>query len=131
METTAMSSRAIAQRTIDLANWFELALRSARTGIVLANAGSGASALDVVCFGPLPNSTISAYAFNDWKALEAALRDSSLIGFAVPLESDKFTVVRFPLVGRSDAQQAIESVFLAKTNKQGQDKARSTVDQTL
>lgn len=96
-------------------------------GIVLANSESAATPLEVGCTGELQDSPLYSYVFKNWQNLESAIHDSSRVGFAVPLASDQFTVVRFSLVGRSDAQQAMEKAFFAKA-KNG---AHGTADQVM
>ena len=93
-------------------------------GIVLANSESSATSLDIVCRGKIPGISLYAYVFKSWKLLESAIGSSLRIGFAIPLASDQFTVVRFSLSGRTEAQQAMESRFFAKVKN-------STVDQVM
>lgn len=96
-------------------------------GIVLANSESAATPLEVGCTGKLEDNPLYSYVFKSWQNLESAIHDSSRVGFAVPLASDQFTVVRFSLVGRSDAQQAMEKAFFAKA-KNG---THGTADQVM
>jgi hypothetical protein len=68
------------------------------------------------------------YELVEWKPLEALLSDSSRIGFAIALEADKFTVVRFSLNGRTDATTAMEAYAASNSPKK---KEQGTRNETL
>jgi hypothetical protein len=90
--------------------------KTGQTGVVLANSDSNSAALDIYCYGPVGD--IAAYGFQNWKSLEGTLKDASRVGFAVPLEADKFKVVRFSLTGRMDATTQVETYFSEQVKNQ-------------
>lgn len=102
------------------------ACKTGADGIFLANADTQATPLEVSCTGQLPDSALYVYVFKNWKLLESALQSSSMIGFAVPLASDQFGVVRFSLLGRVTAQSAMESAFFGSKKVK-----HNTADQVL
>ena len=94
-------------------------------GDVLANSEASATPLEVKCEGQVPGMPLLyAFVFTNWKLFESGITNSSRVGFAMPLASDQFTVIRFSLAGRTKAQQTMESRFFAKVKN-------STVDQTM
>ena len=97
---------------------------------ILANSDSTAAPLTVTCLGPMSGTQLYSNRIDNWKALEAALTDSIRIGFAIPLEADKFIVARFSLKGRTAATQAMEAVFTAQISS-GTPSEHGTKDQVL
>lgn len=69
---------------------------------VLANTDTGAIQLKITCSGPLSNG-FYLYAFTEFDAVDAAVAGGTRIGFAVPLQTDQFRVVRFLLSGAAAA----------------------------
>lgn len=67
---------------------------------ILVNAASGAFGVNGHCFGAGNNYTMSLDQFED---LRTATSSGTRIGFAVPLDSGLFYVVRFSLAGAADA----------------------------
>lgn len=72
---------------------------------VLANSDSGAVHLSIQCQGPISSGQEKsyAYAFTDFDAVDDLVTHSRRVGFAVPLESDRFRVVRFNIEGSARA----------------------------
>jgi|SRR6185295_6663784 len=68
----------------------------------LVNTTKGATTLQVRCGGPISGGTYR-YVFSSWQELESALDGSERVGFAFPLDSGKFEVVRFSLNGMQQA----------------------------
>jgi hypothetical protein len=65
---------------------------------LLVNADSGAIHLSVYCFNKL-NDSMFQYAMTDFDKTNVMIRGNSRIGFAFPLQSDQFRVIRFDLGG--------------------------------
>jgi len=65
---------------------------------VLANADSGAIQLQVYCDGQLDNG-LFRYVFTEFALIDDTVKKSSRIGFAIPLQSDQFKVIRFQTKG--------------------------------
>jgi len=83
---------------------------------VLANTDAGAAHLTVQCDGKIEgNGKYHRYIFTDWSALETLLKQSKRVGFAFPLQSDQFTVIRFSLNGMKQAAENAE--YLAQSLK--------------
>lgn len=84
---------------------------------LLANANEdGAASVDVVCSGKTGDDSYR-YIFTNWKAIESLIQKSTRIGFAVPMQSDNFTVVRFSLDGMAKSIENIEKVALDVKSK--------------
>jgi len=73
---------------------------------VLLNSDRGAQSVEIYCDGKL-ESGLYRYAFTDFDAMQNHVKDSTRIGFAVPLRADQFRVVRFTLDGATRAIQAM------------------------
>lgn len=99
------------------------------TGFALANASGGSLPLNILCTGNVPHSSLYEYVFTNWKKLESEFQDASQIGFAVALQADRFIVIRFSLVGRTDAEAAMQAVFEHGLKEFKAHK--KTVDQTM
>lgn len=69
---------------------------------VLANSDAGATSLTVLCDGQLESGPYR-YAFTDFDAVDAIVREGQRVGFAFPLEGDRFSVERFNLSGSNRA----------------------------
>jgi hypothetical protein len=75
----------------------------------LVNADSGAAAIQFRRGGKLEDGT-SLMLVEDFDQIDALIRKSSRIGFALPMEGDAFKAVRFSLRGSSDALDAMRKV---------------------
>jgi hypothetical protein len=82
---------------------------------VLVNSDAGALHLQVYCDGQLESGSYR-YAFTDFDAVDNAIRKSSKIGFAVPLQSDQFKVVRFLTNGAISALTIMRTAAEKKTS---------------
>lgn len=96
---------------------------------VLANTDSGAGSLSVVCDGAIKNGAYR-YNFSEFAAVTQLLEKSARVGFAFPLQSDQFTVVRFRLEGMEVALGVIHAAMRAAMNQKYKE-AEVHVDQTL
>ena len=74
---------------------------------VLANADTNALYLEVLCLGEVKGRY--AYAFTDFDKVDKLIRGSKQVGFAVPLQGDKFAVVRWNLNGATNALSAMRT----------------------
>lgn len=79
---------------------------------ILANADKGAASVMISCSGKIPNTELSRYQFLGYKDIESVLKDSTRIGFAIPMQLDQFRVVRFSLVGESEAVTTMERMVI-------------------
>jgi hypothetical protein len=75
---------------------------------VLANTDTGAAPLNITCGGKIEDTKLSRYQFDNFKAVAAVLKNSHRIGIALPMQGDKFRVVRFSLKGCSSATGTME-----------------------
>ena len=76
---------------------------------VLANSDAGAVHLRVRCQGQLEGGRYR-YVFTDFSEIDNIVRrNSSLVGFAIPLQSGEFVVVRFKLRGAVAAIDAMRA----------------------
>jgi hypothetical protein len=95
---------------------------------VLVNSKAGAAQLTVICGGRVNNGNQRApfyqYIFTDWKALESLIKNSDRVGFAFPIQSDQFTVVRFSMNGIQAASESAEALAAKASQK-------STTNQVL
>lgn len=87
---------------------------------VLANTDSGATSLSVVCDGVIKTGAYR-YSFSDFAAVTQVLEKSSRVGFAFPLQSDQFTVVRFRLEGMEAALGVIQGGMRAAMNQKNKE----------
>lgn len=93
---------------------------------VLANSDVEAESLSMNCSGTIEDTDLSRYAFTDFKSVKTLLKDAHVVGFAVPMQSDQFRVVKFSLNGCSDAISAMEAGAMAayQRRKNGATEAR-------
>ena len=64
--------------------------------LVLSNSDKGSSPITLYCHRKLTNNVYS-YAFTDFDLINNIVTKGIRVGFAVPLESDQFKVIRFNL----------------------------------
>ncbi len=78
---------------------------------VLANSDGGAVPLTIQCQGSIgKGSDVKyAYVFTDFDEVTNLVKNATRIGFAVPLQSDQFKVVRFPVDGSAEALAALRN----------------------
>ena len=74
---------------------------------VLANTDTKALHLEVLCLGEANGRY--AYAFTDFDKVDKFIRASKQVGFAVPLQSDAFAVLRWNLNGAANALSAMRT----------------------
>lgn len=93
--------------------------------VILMNSDYSASALELLCFKA---DGKSKFAFKSFESIDTAIKESSYIGFAFPMQNGNFKVSRFNL---NRAQKAVQ--FMRSTaEKLPQDSNRkSTKDQVL
>lgn len=77
---------------------------------VLANSESGSFPLEIYCTGKVSNGSY-LYAFTDCESISDMVSKGSMVGFAIPLLSDQFKVVRFSLRGANSAINKMSSSF--------------------
>lgn len=72
---------------------------------VLANSDGGAVHLTIQCQGAIGNDDDKkyAYVFTDFDEINDLVKHAKRVGFALPLQSDRFRVVRFSLEGAASA----------------------------
>lgn len=85
---------------------------------VLANADTGAAQLQIYCFGSLDTGEY-VYAFTDFEDIDRIARSGQRVGFAIPLEEDKFRVVRFDLLGATSALNVMRAAASRRTTPAG------------
>lgn len=83
---------------------------------VLMNSEEGAAASSVKCMGESASGNTYRYLFTDWKTLEGVILKGKRVGFAFPMQSDQFTVVRFALEGIDEAAPAAEKLAAETRN---------------
>lgn len=93
---------------------------------VLANSDAGASQVMVYCSSKMEGQFV--YVFRDFEAIDKLVKDGHKMGFAVPLQEDRFTVVRFHLDGAGAALSSMRSFFKQHSKSKPAD---STKDQDL
>jgi len=76
---------------------------------ILANSDSGAASVLIRCGGKVGNTGLSQFAIVQYKDLENLMTESKMIGFALPLKSGQFRVVRFSLAGSRAVVSAMEN----------------------
>jgi hypothetical protein len=92
----------------------------------LVNADSGAAAIRFRYGGKLEDGT-SLMLLEDFDQIDALIRKSNRIGFALPMEGDAFKAVRFSLRGSSDALDAMRKVAeRASKNSRGADSNKAS-----
>lgn len=92
---------------------------------VLANSDAGSAPLKVLCDGQLENGQFR-YVFGDFEQIDGLVKKGTRIGFAVPLQTDEFRVVRFPLNGARESIAIMRSIAERRTTS-----SPGTKDQTL
>ena len=65
----------------------------------IANSDSGAYPIMIECKGLVPALQRYGYVISPFASVDAAIRKSARISFAMPLQNDLISVVRFPTVG--------------------------------
>jgi hypothetical protein len=98
---------------------------------VLANADSGAAALSIRCAGKIVDTQLSRYQFESFKDIETLLKNAHKIGFAIPMQSDRFQVVRFSLNGCHSATAAMESAVAKAAKASNSGRVKDTRDTEL
>jgi len=95
---------------------------------VLANSDTGAAHITVYCNAQLANG-LYRYVFSEFDAIDNIVKAGLRVGFAVPLETDNFRIVRFDLGG---ASRTI-ALMRAAASKTAENKPlpRNTKDQDL
>ncbi|MGQ7957099.1 hypothetical protein ACUTAF_05160 [Pseudomonas sp. SP16.1] len=87
---------------------------------ILANSDVGARHIYVYC-SERRNNNLYNYVFTDFDAIQEIVTKGIIVGFAVPLQSDKFRVIRFDLAGSNRAilsmQAAVEKAQRAAPSK--------------
>jgi hypothetical protein len=81
---------------------------------VLANSQAGTLHLEVLCDGPLVGD-LHRYAFTNFDLVDALLKQSGRVGFAIPLQDDQFRIIRFSLRGASTALSVMRGIAEKKT----------------
>ena len=94
---------------------------------VLANSDTGAVHLEMICLDGNPQGGRYRYAFTHFDEVDQLVRDSTRVGFAMPLQEDSFRVLRFNLRGVETAL----SVMRDAANKRLKSLSRNTRDQRL
>ena len=69
---------------------------------VLLNSDQGSATVAVRCNGRVQNGLFE-YVFTEFSRIDDVVMKAYRVGFAVPLEGDQFTVIRFSLVGSNEA----------------------------
>ncbi|MEE9913633.1 MAG: hypothetical protein K4571_18125 [Deltaproteobacteria bacterium] len=96
---------------------------------VLANSDAGSSHINVYCSAKLDNG-MYRYVFSEHDAIDKIITKGLKVGFAVPLQSDQFRVVRFDLNGSSRAITKMLNLVEKAQNKSSL-KETGTRDQDL
>lgn len=79
---------------------------------VLVNSDSGAASLEVLCVN-LEGKT--RFAFTDFEAIDAIVRNARRLGLAFPMENGHFQITRFSLDGAARAVAIMREVAEAMT----------------
>lgn len=94
---------------------------------LFVNSDAGAVHLTVACTGQIPEGLYS-YVFPDLDEVDRIIRQGTRIGFALPLKSDNFRVIRFDLQG---ATNAIEQMRAAARRPSNPPPSSGTKDQYM
>jgi hypothetical protein len=86
---------------------------------VLVNSNIGSSTMSVYCNGRLGESNNYQYVFTDFKSIHDTVLKAMRVGFAFPLQSDDFTVIRFSLNGSNEAIAAMRKEVSLKPTRSG------------
>ncbi|QPK63285.1 hypothetical protein IVG45_21180 [Methylomonas sp. LL1] len=99
---------------------------------VLVNSDVGSNQLQLLCTGKLDNS-LYRYAFTDFDAVDEVVKKGLRVGFAAPLQSDQFTVIRFNLDGSNRAVAGMREVAsqVMPSNTVPASGNKSTHDETM
>jgi hypothetical protein len=96
---------------------------------VLVNSDVGSSQVFVYCSGQLSSGKYR-YVFTDFEEIDKVIKGANKVGFAVPLEGDKFLVVRFTLNGSNEAIASMRTT-MADGRRATPTPVRGTRDQRL
>lgn len=98
---------------------------------VLINADAGAAQMNVTCLGKieLNGRTYYRYGMNEFDATERIVRGSSVIGFAIAMQSGRFKVFRFSLAGANKTLD--ETAARARKALENRDRASSVRGEVL
>lgn len=69
---------------------------------VLVNSDKGSLQVQVLCSGR-QQGNLYEYVFTEFDKIDDVVMTAYRVGFAVPLEGDQFTVIRFSLIGSNEA----------------------------
>lgn len=75
---------------------------------VLANSDIGAKPLKILCDSQLENG-LYRYIFTEFDLIDDIAKRGALVGFAIPLQTDQFRVIRFDLSGSAAAIAAMKA----------------------
>ncbi len=81
---------------------------------VLVNSDQGSLELQVYCNGQR-QSNVYEYVFTNFEKIEDVVLRAHRVGFALPLESDEFNVVRFSLRGSNEAIAELHELTVGQT----------------
>jgi hypothetical protein len=98
---------------------------------VLVNANTGSQTLEVYCNGLLGRYNLYQYVFTEFDKIEDTVLRANRVGFAVPLQSDQFNVIRFSLMGSNEAIEAMTQAYGRGAARGGLGGRSSTRDQRL
>jgi hypothetical protein len=76
-------------------------------------------------------SGLYRYIFSEFDTVDKIVKESTRVGFAVPLQSDNFRVVRFDLKGANRAIELLESVAEKAFENTTPKEPTGTKDQSL
>ncbi len=96
---------------------------------VLLNTDIGSYQLSITCSEKI-DATSYLYVFSDFEEIDAPMRKASKAGFALPLQSDQFRVIRFNLEGSSQAI-ATMGANIAKKSKAKELSTQTKKDEVL
>lgn len=98
---------------------------------VLANSGLGGESLTITCGGTIADTNLSRYSFSDFDSITKLVSGAGGVGFAIPMQSDQFRVVRFSLVGATQALNAMHAVAQDAEKDSRKSTSSDTRDETL
>ena len=94
---------AMAERTCRYFVGLPASCKEGASSPAVVNADGGAFPAKLICIGRGGRYNLYRYTFEDFGAIDAAVRSSKRIGIAVPLENSEVTVLRFSLDGATAA----------------------------
>lgn len=97
---------------------------------VLANSDAGAAHISVYCGAQLKGG-LYRYIFSEFDAVDNIIKEGARVGFAVPLQSDNFRVVRFNLSGAKSAIALLRAAAEKAAENKTTTKPKGTKDQNL